>query len=304
MSERDELFPAKLPDVLSETPTHIESSERALVDIQIATAKRYPRNLAKVKNDLISYATLDQETASGCFYRLPRAGKNILGPSVRIAEIAVSCYGNLKVGSRVIDVDTRSQQPHVTVQSVCIDLENNVAVSIEKRRRIVGKKGRQIDEDDINLAVNSCSAIAFRDSVFKVIPQALVKPAWQAALKVAVGDVNSLVDRRTKAIDKFAQAGVTPDRVLAVLEIDSVEQITLDHLATLIGLWNTIQDGALIEDIFPAVEKKKPVESKPVAEVAKAPVRKFAANPSKKVESASEDQDQIPLGESGEEVPQ
>lgn len=304
MTEREELFPATLPDVLAETPTHIESSERALVDIQIATAKRYPRNLAKVKNDLISYATLDQETASGCFYRLPRAGKNILGPSVRIAEIAVSCYGNLKVGSRVIDVDTRSQQPHVTVQSVCIDLENNVAVSIEKRRRIVGKKGRPIDEDDINLAVNSCSAIAFRDSVFKVIPQALVKPAWQAALKVAVGDVNSLVDRRTKAVEKFAQAGVTTDRVLAVLEIDSVDQITLDHLATLIGLWNTIQDGALIEDIFPVVEKKKVSEPKSVAETAKAPVRKFAAKSSKQVESDPEDQDQIPFGEASEEVPQ
>lgn len=302
MSNENELFPA-VSGELTQNANHLEASERALVDIQISTAKRYPRNLVKVKNDLVSYATLDQETASGCFYRLPRAGKNILGPSVRIAEIAVSCYGNLKVGSRVVDVDTRSAQPHVVVQSVCIDLENNVAVSIEKRRRIVGKKGRPIDEDDINLAVNSCSAIAFRDSVFKVIPQALVKPAWQAALKVAVGDVNSLVDRRNKAIEKFAQAGVTVDRVLAVLEIESVEQITLDHLATLIGLWNTIQDGSLVEEVFPLIEKKKSVEAKLAADTTKAPVRKFTAKASKKDDVLSDEQDQIPFGDINEEVP-
>lgn len=302
MSNENELFPA-VSGELTQNANHLEASERALVDIQISTAKRYPRNLVKVKNDLVSYATLDQETASGCFYRLPRAGKNILGPSVRIAEIAVSCYGNLKVGSRVVDVDTRSAQPHVVVQSVCIDLENNVAVSIEKRRRIVGKKGRPIDEDDINLAVNSCSAIAFRDSVFKVIPQALVKPAWQAALKVAVGDVNSLVDRRNKAIEKFAQAGVTVDRVLAVLEIESVEQITLDHLATLIGLWNTIQDGSLVEEVFPLIEKKKSVEANLAADTTKAPVRKFTAKASKKDDVLSDEQDQIPFGDINEEVP-
>jgi hypothetical protein len=298
MSNEHELFPAISGELTQASPNHLEASERALVDIQISTAKRYPRNLVKVKNDLVSYATLDQETASGCFYRIPRASKNILGPSVRIAEIAVSCYGNLKVGSRVVDVDTRSAQPHVVVQSVCIDLENNVAVSIEKRRRIIAKRDRAIDEDDINLAVNSCSAIAFRDSVFKVIPQALVKPAWQAALKVAVGDVNSLVDRRTKAVEKFAQAGVSADRLLAVLEIDSVEQITLDHLATLIGLWNTIQEGALIEDVFPIVEKKQ----KAVKELSatKAPVRKFS--PKAKAEPVPTSEDQIPF-DNIDEVP-
>lgn len=302
MSNENELFPA-LSGELTQNANHLEASERALVDIQISTAKRYPRNLVKVKNDLVSYATLDQETASGCFYRIPRAGKNILGPSVRIAEIAVSCYGNLKVGSRVVDVDTKSAQPHVVVQSVCIDLENNVAVSIEKRRRIVAKKGRPVDEDDINLAVNSCSAIAFRDSVFKVIPQALVKPAWQAALKVAVGDVNSLVDRRNKAIEKFAQAGVSVDRVLSALEIDSVEQITLDHLATLIGLWNTIQDGSLVEEVFPLIEKKKPVDAGAIAEATKAPVRKFTAKATKKDENPYADQGNVTLGDANDEVP-
>ena len=54
----------------------VEASERASFDIQVATAKQYPMHdstkLSKVKADMLSFATLDEETAEGCFYVLPR----------------------------------------------------------------------------------------------------------------------------------------------------------------------------------------------------------------------------------------
>ena len=50
-------------------PTALESLERASVDLQISTARRYPRKLAIVKDRMLSLATLDEETAASCFYR-------------------------------------------------------------------------------------------------------------------------------------------------------------------------------------------------------------------------------------------
>ena len=240
-------------------PSAIEAISRAEVDMQITTAKRYPRQLAKVKSDMLSFATLDEETAQSCFYSLPRGGKNIQGPSIRMAEIAVACYGNLRAGTRIIETVTKGDSPHVVLQAVCHDLEKNTSITIEKRRRIVGKKSKngQIDEDDINLAANAGSAIAFRDAVFKVVPGALIRPVYEQAKRVAIGDAKTLEDRRARAIEAFGKMGVTPDRVLALLEKKSIEEVTVADLEALIGLHTAIKDGQTsIEDAFPAQQKK------------------------------------------------
>lgn len=234
--------------------TALESISRAEVDIAISTARRYPRSLSMVKKSMLSFATLDEETAASCFYTLPRGGKNIQGPSVRLAEIAVSCYQNLRAGSRILQTVTDGPNPHVVVQAVAMDLENNVSVSIEKRRRITKKKNKDhIDEDDINLAANAGSAIAFRDAVFKVIPLALIKPVFEQAKMVAIGDAKTLADRRAKCIESFGKMGIGPDRIFAKLEKKGIEEIGLEDIETLIGLFNAIKEGEVQPDeAFPA----------------------------------------------------
>lgn len=234
-------------------PSAIEAVSRAEIDVAISTAKRFPRDIPKVKQAMLSFATLDVETAEACFYSLPRGGKTIQGPSVRLAEIAVSCYGNLRAGSRITSVVASGEAPHVVVQAVAMDLEKNISISIEKRRRITKKKFKDaIDEDDINLAANACSAICFRDAVFKVIPLALIKPIFEASKKVAVGDAKTLSDRRIRCLETFAKMGLKRDRVLAKIECKDIEQVTLEHLETLMGLYNAIKDGELnIDEAFP-----------------------------------------------------
>lgn len=257
----NEIAETPTPEVVSVTA--IESIERAQIDMQITTARKYPRLLSKVKKDMISFATLDQETAESCFYTLPRGAKKIMGPSVRLAEIALSCFQNLRAGTRIVDTVVNPDRlgGHVTIQAVCHDLENNVAVSIEKRRRIVGKiiyEGGQragtkpVDEDDINLAANAGSAIAFRDAVFKIVPGALIKPVYEQAKMVAIGDASTLADRRNTAVEKFAKMGVSKDRVLLAVEKKSLEDVNLADLETLFGLFTAIKDGATtIDDAFP-----------------------------------------------------
>jgi hypothetical protein len=240
----------------------IEIMERSAIDVQIATAKKYPihsaNQLSKIKDEIMSFATLDEETAASCFFTLPRGGKTIQGPSVRLAEIAHACYGNLRTATRVLAVVTEAETPHVIIQSVEHDLEKNVAVSLEKRRRIVKKKSKdRIDEDDINLAVNACTSIAFRDAVFKVVPLALIKPAYEAAKKVAIGEVKSLAAKRNKVIERLKQMGVTEDRILAVVECRRIEDIALENLEILIGLGTAIKDGdTTIEEAFPVVSSQ------------------------------------------------
>jgi predicted phage-related endonuclease len=80
---------------------------RAEIDVQIATAKPVPAQRQGVARLRAQLATLDVETAEQCFYVLPR-GKTVEGPSVRLAEILASAWGNLRYGAEILGADETS----------------------------------------------------------------------------------------------------------------------------------------------------------------------------------------------------
>lgn len=241
----------------------LASIERAQVDVQIATARKYPRTLSKVKERMLSFATLDEETASSCFYTLParRGGddKPIQGPSVRMAEIALASYQHVKAGSRIIADDGK----FLTAQAVVHDLENNVAVSIEVRRRVTSKSGSRYSDDMIAVTGNAACSIALRNAVFRVVPRALITPVYEAAKRVAVGDVKSLTSKRAQIIARLKQMGAKDAAILAAVGADKVEDIDLAKLEVLIGLGTAIKDGEItLETAFPGTTAKE--EGKPI----------------------------------------
>jgi hypothetical protein len=243
------------PDVLQ--PHTVELVQRAEIDMQISTARKYPRDLARTKKRMIEFATMDEDTAMACFYTLPRDGKKVQGPSVRLAEIAVSCYGNIRVATRIIDNDGRV----ITAQGVCHDLENNVMISVEVKRSILDKNGKQYKQDMQVTTGNAASAIALRNAVFKVIPGALVKPVYDQARAVAVGDAKTLNERRDKMLGAFSKMGVTKEMILRSVEKTSVENIGLDELGVLLGLFNAIREGdTTIEEAFAHGTSESPEE--------------------------------------------
>jgi len=201
---------------------------------------------------------LDTETAAGCFFTLPGRkggdGKPIQGPSIRMAEIALSTYGNLRAGARVINDDGKI----ITAQGVCHDLENNVCIQVEVKRRVTTKDGRRYSDDMVVMTGNAACSIALRNSVFRVVPLALVKPIYEAAKKVAIGDAKTLVSRRADALAHFTKMGVDKARVFAALGVTGLEEIGLDHLEVLIGFANAIRDGETsVDEAFPQPESEK-----------------------------------------------
>lgn len=244
-------------EIIHETVSALESMERAAVDVQISTAKKYPRVLSVVKGNMLSFATLDVETAAGCFFTLPGRkggdGKPIQGPSIRMAEIAISTYQNLRAGARVINDDGKI----ITAQGVCHDLENNVCITVEVKRRVTTKDGRRYSDDMVVMTGNAACSLALRNATFRVVPLALVKPIYEAAKKVAVGDAKTLVTRRADAMAHFTKMGVGKEKVFAALGVKAIEDIGLEQLEILIGYANAIREGsATVDEIF-SPEKKE-----------------------------------------------
>lgn len=212
---------------------------RSEMDVQIATAKQYPRNLSQVLKNIETLACLDEETAASCFYILRRQGKPIEGPSVRMAEIIASSWGNIRVQARIVANDGKM----ITAQGVCHDLESNYAVSSEVKRRITDKYGKTYSEDMQVMTGNAACAIAMRNALFKVVPAALIKKVIGKAKKVSLGESMSLEESRTKMLDYFKKIGVDEKYLFDYLSIEKVDEINSDMVVELRGLANAIKEG-------------------------------------------------------------
>ena len=251
----------------------LQAINRAEVDIQIATAKQYPRHLPTVLNQIATLATLDTETAEDCFYVLRRAGASgsnaIEGLSVRMAEIIAGAWGNLRVQTRIIGNDGKT----VTAQGICHDLETNVAVSVEVKRRITDKYGKTYSEDMQVVTGNAASAIAFRNAVLKVVPKAVTKRVIADVKQVAMGQALDLETSRQRMVDYFSKLGVTEELLLEYLELKKREEIDKERVFELRALANAIKEGTTtVQEAF-----MQPVEERRQAAAAKAKAEEMRA---------------------------
>jgi len=226
----------------------IEAITRSEVAMQLDSAHRWPRSPSKFLRDALSLATYSREIAESCMYSVPRGGKMITGPSVRLAEMVASSWGNLHVGARVID----ATQTEVIAQAVAWDLEKNTRITIEAQRSIVGKKGR-FDEDMIRVTGMAAISIALRNAIFRIVPRAYVDAIYEKAKAVAVGNAETLVERRDESLQRLGKLGVTPERVFARLGVAGPADINREHIEILIGIGTAVKSGDLsLDEAFPA----------------------------------------------------
>lgn len=227
-----------------------EAQDKAIIDTQIATAKRWPRNVSRAINNSIAIITLDVETAQSCGYSLPRGGKPITGPSVHLAKILAQNWGNMRIEAKVVATDDK----HVTSQAVAFDLENNLAIKVEVKRSIVGRSGRYSD-DMITVTGNAGNSIALRNAILAVIPKGIVDKCYKSALQKITGDVSDetkLIARRKQVVDGLKDTySLTEKEILSAIGKQAINHITPEDIVVLIGVAQAIKDGdTTVEQAF------------------------------------------------------
>jgi hypothetical protein len=244
--------PPREPDeVLPDVMTAARGIASAEVDVQITTAKRYPRDVELFRKRALDMATVDEETAASCCYKLPprkskdpeQKPKEIEGPSIRLAEIVMSCWGNLRVQGMPIAEEER----FIICRGAAWDLETNLAISVDLKRRITGKYGRYND-DMIGVTSAAGVSIVIRDAVFRVVPYTYSNEIYLRCKEKARGTQATLVERRTRAMKWFADQAVAAGKVLAALGVRTEAEITLDHLETLNGYRTSLREGRATKD--------------------------------------------------------
>ena len=87
-----------------------------------------------------------------------------------MGEICLTAWGNAHAATKITEIGEKQ----VTAQAVCWDLEQNVRIAVEVRRRITDKRGNKFNDDMIGVTCNAAASIALRNAIFKVIPRAFV----------------------------------------------------------------------------------------------------------------------------------
>lgn len=236
----------------------LDELERANVDVQVSTAKRYPRDMRRSVNNSIVMATMNEEVARSCGYALPRGGKPVTGPSVHLAKIIVSNWGNMRTEAKVVQITDKQ----VISRGTAWDLENNVASAFEVRRSIVDKYGKRYSDDMITVTGNAANAIAYRNAVFAVIPKSITDRIYRAAQQFITGDLSDndvLLKKRTKIFSDFKNTyGIDENTVVKICGKNTDQQIGADEIALLVGLLQSLKDGdTTVDEVLDYVKSPK-----------------------------------------------
>lgn len=265
MNENDTPTEGELVSVETSVNQALQLITKAEIDQQIATAHAYPRSIAKFKARAIEMATLDEETAESCIYVRPVGKKKdeqtgewrteyAEGLSIRTAEIVGACYGNLRVGSMLVEMTPR----FVKARGFAHDLETNFASTSEVIESTVDKNGKPYSERLRVVVAKAALSKARRDATFNVVPKALCKPIEAAARKVAVGDATTLEKRRGRIMQWIEKLQIDAARVFKALGVAGIEDLNVDHLTTLQGIRTAIKDGdTTVDEAFPPITEEK-----------------------------------------------
>lgn len=232
-------------------PTVIESLNRAEIDVAITTAKRYPRDIDNSLRNIKTLAIKNGDIAATCSYGVPRGGKVIVGPSVHFARIIATYWGNINALARVVDAD----RDNATCQGVCHDMETNYRFAIEIEWPVQPPHNDTPErwKDQMRLAKDAGTAVAFRRAVYGCLPYALFRPIWKETQLVAAGKGKSFEERKTNMFSAFKELGVNEHEVWAFRGYSGKEAITAEDLIELYALITAITDKTVtVEEVFGA----------------------------------------------------
>jgi hypothetical protein len=229
----------------------LEHLTRGEIDCQIATARKYPRSIKAAMNRMMELATINRAMAQASYYRLPRrewdetkrqyVEKVIEGPSIRLAEVAASAFGNLRFGARVVEIG----HERIVAQGFCHDLETNNACAVETSGSVLTKKGNRYPEHMITTTANALCSKALRNAVFRIIPRAYVDQVLKECKQVAIGKGMTMLERWRDVKELYSKHGVDEKKLLAALGRKGVSDVTTDDLVHLHGLLTSIEDGEI-----------------------------------------------------------
>ncbi|MFF2405756.1 hypothetical protein [Streptomyces sp. NPDC058092] len=235
--------------------TAVEQS-RAVAEVQaaIVVAQQCPRDISAAIAEMRQSCT-QPYLADKAFYRFPRAGQTVSGPSVHLARELARCWGNVQYGLAELRRDDEYGESEM--QAFAWDVQKNSRNSstfiVPHKRDQKGGPKQLTDMRDIyeNNANNGARRV--REAIFAILPPWFVEEAKELCAKtLRDGGGKPLNIRVADAIKAFEGIGVTTDRIETKLGRQSGKWTEHD-VAQLLVIFRSVQQGEVsVDDEFPA----------------------------------------------------
>ncbi|WP_018812816.1 hypothetical protein [Salinispora pacifica] len=239
------------------TPTHLGQAtaveqSRAVAEVQAAVvvAQQCPRSIAAAVAAMRE-SCAQRGLAERAFYRFPRAGQTVSGPSVHLARELARCWGNVQYGIEELRRDDAGG--YSEMQAWAWDVQTNtrsrsVFVVPHKRDTRDGVK-ELVDMRDIyeNNANNGSRRL--REAIFSILPPWFVEDAKdRCSVTLRDGGGKPLAQRIADAIKLFADRyGVTQDQLEQKLGRTS-DRWTEHDVAQLTVTFRSLERGEVSSD--------------------------------------------------------
>lgn len=265
--------------------TAVEQS-RAVAEVQAAVvvAQQVPRSI-DVARTAMQQSCQMQGLAQRAFYRYPRAGGSVSGPSVHLARELARCWGNVQYG--IAELRRDDVYGESEMQAWAWDVQTNSRSSqtfiVPHKRDVGGGAKKLTDLRDIYENNANMGARRLREAIFSILPPWFVEEATELCNKtLSKGDGTPLPDRIASAVRVFEGMGVDESRLVQKLGRPR-ERWTPHDIAQLLITHKSIQRGEVtVDEEFPqprvTVEELK-TPAQPLASVSESvpPVDEAAA---------------------------
>ena len=223
------------------------------LDTQIATAKQYPRDLAKFVSNTTAMVCKNEATAASCLFALPRGGKTIEGRTIRFAEIVAINYGNLRIADRIV----MEGEKEVIAEAIVFDMENNVAFKSEVPMSILNSSGERYNDDMILMTKRAAQSKARRNAILTAVPPVMTEDIELAIDKTLLVEGAEFEKRVTDTMAFLEKAGVKEGDVCQLLLIKKIGDMNAAQLRTLRGIATGIHKNEFTaETLLEGIKKK------------------------------------------------
>lgn len=240
-------LPALAAQQLPESVSSLAGTDqaRAVAEVQAALviAQGRPRNELRARDRLIQ-ACQRTTLAEAAVYQFPRGGQSITGPSIRLAEVAARCFGNMTYGFRELS----RRQGESECEAFAWDLETNTkAVRQFAVRHLRDKRGGPValtDERDIYEMIANQAQRRVRATILEIIPGDIIDDALaecEKTKKAALGNrpQAEIIKDMLAAFERFGVGREAIEKRLGH-RLDSVQA---GEVLGLKRIWSSIHDG-------------------------------------------------------------
>lgn len=256
-------------------------SARAVAEAQakLVIAQKFPRDPVK-SAEAIRQACQRRGLAEEAFYTFPRGGQQVTGPSIRLAEELIRCWGNCEYGIRELsnaDGQTEMEAWAWDYQTNTVSLQG---FTVRHVRDTKGGGKELTDQRDIYEMGANMGARRMRARILAILPADLVDFAIQECKRTLAGrSTEPLADRIRKMVSAFAAMGVQASRIEQRLG-HPLQDTTPEELVELQGLYAAIKDGQIkAPDAFAAPQATAPAAVQTAPAPAAAPAQVTTLQP-------------------------